>query len=202
MPGRKVFVVSLHRSGTQSVHDIFLRSGLKSVHWPVLHGEVDIQAMVAGRETDLEFVADKLAPIVEDCDAISDMPICALYDVFAMKYPDSVFVATERPAEDWIRSVRWHIGTRTLLPYEKVGYWRYLPFRPERLVDATDADLVGMHFRHHAELRSFFRTSRRLKLVELGDLKSGEEICDFLGLPLLQMGNIDCMKQAAASTIP
>ena len=197
-----MFVVSLHRSGTQSVDDIFIRSGLKSIHWPVLHGEVNVQSLVAGRETDLDFVADKLAPIVEDCDAVSDMPICALYDVFAMKYPDAVFVAAERPAKDWIRSVRWHIGTRTLLPYEKVGYWRYLSSQPERLTDATDADLADMHFRHHAELRSFFDGTGKLKLVELGDPNAGEEICDFLGLLPLEMGNVDCMKQAATSTIP
>ena len=193
-------MVSLHRSGTQSVDDIFIRSGLKSIHWPVLHGEVDVQSMVAGRETDLEFVAEKLKPIVDDFEALSDMPICALYDVFAKKYPDAVFVATERPAVDWIRSVRWHIGTRALLPYEKTGYWRYLPSRPERLADATDTELADMHFRHHAELRSFFRESGRLKLVQLGDPLAGEEICAFLGLPPLAMGKVDVMRQAAASS--
>jgi hypothetical protein len=197
----KIFVVSLHRSGTQSVDDIFIRSGLKSLHWPVLHGDVDVQATVAGKETDLEFVADKLAPIIDDFDAVSDMPICALYDVFARKYPDAVFVATERPAMDWIRSVRWHIGTRTLLPYEKAGYWRYLPSRPERLADATDTELAGMHFRHHAELRSFFQESGRLKLVQLDGPMAGEEICSFLGLPTLTMGKVDCMRQAAASSV-
>ena len=198
MPRSKIFVVSLHRSGTQSVDDIFIRSGLKSIHWPVLHGDVDVQAMVAGREADLEFVADKLAPIVNDFEALSDMPICALYDVFAAKYPDAVFVAAERPANDWIQSVRWHIGTRALVPYEKAGYWRYLPYRPERLADVTDIDLAGMHFRHHAELRSFFRDTGRLKLVQLDDPLAGEEICGYLGLPPLSMGKIDCMRQAAA----
>jgi hypothetical protein len=201
MSSRKVFVVSLHRSGTQSVDDIFIRSGLKSLHWPVLHGDVDVQAMVAGRETDLEFVADKLAPIVNDFEALSDMPICVLYDVFAKRYPDALFVATERPAMDWIRSVRWHIGTRTLLPYEKAGYWRYLASRPERLADATDTELADMHFRHHAELRSFSRESGRLKLVKLGDPLAGEEICSFLGLSPLTMGKVDCMRQVAASSV-
>jgi hypothetical protein len=201
MPRNKIFVVSLHRSGTQSVDDIFIRSGLKSIHWPVLHGEVDVQAMVAGRETDLEFLADKLAPIVDDFEGLSDMPICALYDVFARRYPDALFVATERPAPDWIQSVRWHIGTRTLLPYEKAGYWRYLPSRPARLADITDTELAGMHYRHHAELRSFFRESGRLKLVQLGAPLAGEEICNFLGQPALAMGKVDVMRQAAASSV-
>jgi hypothetical protein len=200
MPRGKIFVVSLHRSGTQSIDDIFIRSGLKSLHWPVLHGEVDVQSTVAGRESDLEFLADKLSPIVDDFDALSDMPICALYDVFARRYPDALFVATERPAADWISSVRWHIGPRTLLPYEKAGYWRYLPSRPERLADITDAELADLHFRHHAELRSFFRESRRLKLVQLGAPLAGEEICAFLGLPPLAMGKVDVMRQAAASS--
>jgi Sulfotransferase domain len=199
MRQRKIFVVSLHRSGTQSVDDLFIRSGLKSIHWPVLHGNEDFQARVAGRETDLDYVADTLGPIVDDYEALSDMPICALYDVFAVKYPEAVFIAAERPAEDWIRSVRWHIGTRELLPYEKVGYWRYLRFRPERLADASDCDLADMHFRHHAELQSFFRSSGRLNLVQLGDPRAGEEICSFLGVPLLTMGNVDCMRQPVVS---
>jgi hypothetical protein len=50
-------------------------------------------------------------------------------------------------------------------------------------------------------LCSFFQSSGRLKLIELGDPMSGEEICNFLGLPALEMGNVDCMKQAAASTV-
>jgi hypothetical protein len=31
---RKIFVLSLHRTGTQSTSDLFQRAGLRSIHWP------------------------------------------------------------------------------------------------------------------------------------------------------------------------
>jgi hypothetical protein len=191
--GSKIFIVSLHRTGTQSLDELLESAGLRTIHWPARHDGVDYQAMVAGHETDPDFIAEALAPVIEANDALSDVPICAIYESLAARYPDARFLAMTRPAEDWVRSIRRHTGSRALDPYEKAMFWRYLPGGPETLDAVTDEALVAMHRRHHEGLRSFFAGSRRFKLMELYDPLAGEAVCDFLGLPRQRLGHVDYM---------
>jgi hypothetical protein len=187
----KIFVVGLHRAGTQSLHVLFESAGLKAIHWPAQHDGVDYQAMAVGRETEAAHIADMLAPVIAAHDALSDVPICALYESLAAIYPDAAFLALTRPAEDWVRSIRRHTGTRALDPYERMIFWRYLPGRPDSLADISDDALIDMHRRHYEGLRSFFAGSPRFKLLELYDPLAGEVTCDFLGLPRRQLGHVD-----------
>src|SRR5260221_231097 len=60
---RKIFVLSLHRTGTQSVHDLFLRLGLRAIHWPSIVDGVNYQSKIVGRENDPYFIANVLAPV-------------------------------------------------------------------------------------------------------------------------------------------
>lgn len=187
----KVFAVGLHRAGTQSLHALFQRAGLNAIHWPAQHDGVDYQAMAVGHETDTAFIADTLLPVIDAHDALSDLPICAIYENLAALYSDASFLALVRPAQDWVRSVRRHTGTRALDPYEKTVFWRYLPGRPQTLADVSDDALSEMHRRHHDGLRTFFAGSPRFRMQELYDPLAGEAICDFLGLPRQSLGHVD-----------
>ncbi len=42
----EIFVLSLHRTGTQSTNDLFLRAGLRSIHWPTEVAGTDIKSPV------------------------------------------------------------------------------------------------------------------------------------------------------------
>ena len=124
---RKIFNISLHRSGTQSVHDLLVRSGVSSIHWPggVIKG-VSYENQVRGHEHDVEHVTAALAPLMEMVTAVSDVPIAVLYEQLEYAYPNSGFILTYRNPFDWVLSVRNHIGDRDLNVFEKVQYWRYL----------------------------------------------------------------------------
>lgn len=167
------------------------RAGLKAMHWPARYRGVDYQGMAIGHEADLAHVTNSLASVIARHDVLSDLPIPALYECLAERYPEARFLALRRPAAHWVRSIRKHTGSRPLDPYEKVLFWPYLPDRPESLAEVPDEALLALHERHHAGLQAFFAGSPRFGMFDLYDPQVGESICDFLGLPSRPLGHVD-----------
>src|SRR6266542_4832370 len=115
----KIFVLSLHRTGTQSVHDLFIRLGLSAVHWPAVVDGIDYQSQVIGREDDLGFVADLLTPVFEQVTAVSDVPVPVLYRELEAQYDNARFIAIRRkpheccnPCVGTLATVRWILTRR------------------------------------------------------------------------------------------
>lgn len=191
---QKVFITSLHRVGTQSTDQLLRQSGYTTIHWPARWDGQDFQAPVVGHETDFAYVTDRLKPVIDAHDAISDVPICALYEALADKYPEAAFVALRRPVEDWIRSVRRHIKARALDPFEHTMYWRYVASRPRYIADVSDAELTVMHRDHYTGMAAFFEGSGRYLCEDLTDPECGQKLCAFLGLPLQPLPNTDYLR--------
>lgn len=180
----KCFVVSLHRCGTHSTASFLNDLGIRTRHWAVEHDGVNLEEMVRGRETDLGFVADVLAPVIESYQAVADVPIPALYRELFARYPDARFLLLHREPSDWLRSVRWKLRRADFRPYVRTVYWQYFDWRPERIGDITDEQLIWMHGKHLADVRGFFD---RVAPDKLGDFDlyapdTGERMAAFLGL--------------------
>src|SRR5437016_1665086 len=142
---RKIFVLSLHRTGTHSVHYLLVRSRFRSVHWPSEVEGIDYESRITGREDDPGFIADVLAPVFARFTAVSDVPIPVLYEVLDVRFPHASFVAIRRDAAEWARSVRQHhFQDLPLRPFAKAQYFRYLRSRPERISAITDDELLQM----------------------------------------------------------
>jgi hypothetical protein len=122
----KAFLLNLNRSGTQSVHDHFIRAGLSTVHWPAVVDGIDYERQVMGREHNLDFVADLLGPVFARATAASDVPVPVLDRQLEKRYENARFLSVRRESGEWVSSVRRHIGGRTLHPFEKVQYFQYL----------------------------------------------------------------------------
>jgi len=187
----KVFNVSLHRTGTKSVHELLLRSDVRSVHWPVLCNGVNYEDPVAGRETDRPYVAATLAPLITEITAVSDVPVPALYDLLDAAYPNSGFILIFRNPFDWVRSVRSHVGSRDLHPFERVQYWRYLAGQPPSLREVADTTLYTMFLTHYRDVLSFFRHRDNLLFLDLQEPNLGEKVCDFLDLPTTDLRHVE-----------
>jgi len=192
---KKIFILSLHRSGTQSTHQLLQNAGFNALHWPEIVGGVDYQAQVLGKETNLKAITKTLAPVIAQYDALSDAPIPVLYKELHKSYPDARFIALYRSPYDWLLSIRKHINTRELVAYEKVQYWHYLKNRPERICEVTDYELLEMHIQHHADLLRHFQGNPQFFLCHLIDETVGEKICHFLGVPPLAMPDIDYARE-------
>lgn len=186
-----VFNISLHRSGTQSTHDLFRRSGVSSIHWPANVGGVDYQSRIVGRETDLDFVAEVLDPVFDAYVAVSDAPIPAIYRPLAKRRPDAFFFALYRPADGWISSVRRHVGDRAFVPFEQVVYWSYFKSRPTHISELSDADLRGFHKWHYRSITDFFAGSKSFLIRPLDARGLGAVLCEFCGLPPLPFRQFD-----------
>jgi nucleoside-diphosphate-sugar epimerase len=187
----KIFNVSLHRSGTQSVHDLLVRSGISSIHWPGKIKGIDYQDRITGYENDLAHVTATLAPVINMVTAVGDVPIAALYDHLDYAYPDSAFIMVFRNPFDWVRSVRRHIGARQFNAFERVQYWRYLPDRPSSLHAIEDSLLYCAYLTHHRDVLTYFSEHHNFLFVDLHNPEVGQHICSFLGLPPISLRHID-----------
>ncbi len=197
---QKIFNVSVHRSGTQSVHDLLVRSGISSVHWPGNFNGVDYLQQVAGHEDDRAYVAATLAPVIDSVAAVGDVPIAALYDELEYTYASSAFILTFRSPFDWVRSVRAHIGERDFGVFERVQYWRYFPSQPASLRTIEDVALYSAYLTHHRDVLAFFEKRHNCLFLDLQESEAGQKICRFLGLPPIALRHIDCRWGNQAST--
>lgn len=179
----KCVVLSLHRSGTRSTAQFLSDLGLRTIHWPVYHQGQDLRAKIIGRETELEAVYEAISPILDDAEAIADVPIPVLYRQLYRSFPNAGFILVERDSAAWVRSVRTHLKDRKFGPYERVVYWQFFGHRPKSARLLTDQDLLGMQARHRASVEGFFRkvAPDRLRCFQLEDDNAGGKIASFLG---------------------
>jgi hypothetical protein len=183
----KYFVVSLHRSGTLSVTDYLNRAGILAKHWPVDHDGVNLEEKIVGHETDAGFIMKVLAPVTERFDAVADVPIPVLYRELLSKYPDARFIYLYRSPFDWARSVRSHYAQAhkepEFRPFVRALYWTYFDWRPRRIDDLTDAQLIWMHCQHTANVVSFFAEAApsQLGCFDLTDKDCGAKLAAFVG---------------------
>ena len=180
--GLRCFPLALHRTGTRSMSNL-LSSHCSVLQYPIRYQGVDLEGSIEGRECDLEFIADTLAPALESYDSVTDVPIPVLYRQLYSRYPTAKFVLLLRNPFDWLRSVRRHIRQRELWPCERVQYWHYFKGRPSRLTDVDDQQLLRMNALHTAEVIDFFRqmAPEKLGVFELRP-ESGQSIAAFLGV--------------------
>lgn len=191
MAVRKIFIVSLHRSATQST-DLFLRNlGLRTCHWPSTVDGIDYESQCVGIETEARRIFELLRPVFETHDAVSDSPMPIIYEELSAAYPDAKFIAVRRDPTDWLHSVRRHTRFRELEIYERVQYWRYLQSRPTRLDDVEDAALIEMHRIHHEGLSAHFSGRNNFLALDLADPQIGRKLSAFLGTPEREFPRVD-----------
>jgi hypothetical protein len=178
----KVFIISLHRCGTQSTGLFLQAAGLRRCHWPAVVDGIDYQSRIVGAEADSARITDILSPLFDRFDVFDDVPFPILYQDLSTKYQDARFVAVHRDPIDWVRSVRDHCGSRLLDPYERAQYWRYLAKRPLSLDEVTDSELFAMFLDHYQNISEHFANRGNLLAVDLADADIGRKIADFAGI--------------------
>nr|WP_294501542.1 sulfotransferase [uncultured Rhodopila sp.] len=195
-PGATVnfFNISLHRSATQSSHDLFRRSGIAAIHWPAEVSGIDYQAKVEGHEDDPGFVARTLKPVFSAYRSVSDAPMAALYRPLSADYPNARFFAFYRPASAWIRSVRTHIQSRPFVAFERAVYWSYFLQRPQVITDIADCELSDFHAWHHDSITTYFANNDNFLLLSLECTGLGPALCNFCGIPPVPLRIVDYAK--------
>lgn len=161
------------------------------MHWPARVKAIDYQEIVAGKETDLEFVASALRPVFEEFTEVSDVPLSALYVQLAQRYPSAKFYALRRAASSWVTSVRKHIGAREFDPFEKVIYWHFFKQCPSSLSELRDLDLMRFHEWHYKQISECFKSAPSFLELQLTDKGIGRRLCEFCGLSPIPLRIVD-----------
>lgn len=192
----KVFGIGLSRTGTSSLDAALAALGLRTIHFPsdpLTRSEIAGHLAAGARPLRLS--------VLDRVDAISDTPVCCVYQGLDAAYPGSRFVLTIREEADWLRSCE--------------AYWRKprgsrrtglrVAFRRARMATSDGLDfsayvrLVNQHLygtelfnpvqfsavrrRYEGEVGRYFR-GREDQLLTL-DICSGQgwpELCGFLDL--------------------
>ena len=93
MHPNKIICIGLPKTGTSSLHRALEILGLKSVHYP--HDEETVAQLRRG---------DYRLKVLEENDAVSDVPIAAIYPQLDTAFPGSKLILTTREVDSWIRS--------------------------------------------------------------------------------------------------
>jgi hypothetical protein len=179
----RIFGIGLHKTATTSLHAALSILGIDSAHWKSGDWARDIWDEMN------TFCKSKT---LEASYALSDLPICLLYEKLDTSYPGSKFILTVRDEAKWLESVRAHWS------YERNPHrweWDVYPIS-NRLHQALygrktfDAEVFLSRYRqHNMEVLRYFE-SRPNDLVVM-DVDRGDDwvkLCGFLGKPIPACG--------------
>jgi len=161
----KVFGIGLHRTGTTSLGLALQQLGYRT------HAHADAHSREEAKR--------KARELCEEYDALEDVPWPVLYEWLDEEYPNSKFILTVRPEEEWIDSVCRKFGGRTIEAhawiYDGVG---------DPLNDRER--YLRKYRRHNRNVLNYFGDRRGDDLLVM-DITKGEgwgKLCPFLGEPI------------------
>ncbi len=167
----KIFGIGLSKTGTTSLNQALTLLGYKSKHFPFEMLEYD--------NCELTFDID----YVNRYDALVDLPVALLFQMFDKLYPNSKFIYTTRNIGSWVKSAeRSFSKTRSAFTGLLCGL--EFVFCLECLYGSKTFEFqsyVDGFKRHEEKVRNYF-LSREEDLLVL-DICSGEgweELCSFL----------------------
>lgn len=172
----KVFGIGLSKSGTHSLNAAIESFGLMSMHF-----NNEFSGMMLGEED---------AYIV---DAMTDTPVCIMFETLFHRFENAKFVYTTRPYEAWAASFTNHC--RKLYRSEDFRLIRRFPYQLAHHTYITDFEKVdcALYFRHRdlheayaayeRRVSNFFadKPGDRFLRIELGQGDEWSQLAAFLG---------------------
>ena len=194
----KVFGIGLGRTGTTSLTHALTILGYRTVHFPVDE---------ASRREITEYLerkADRIEmSVLADHDALTDVPVCCIYQGLDQAYPGSRFILTTRDKESWLASTKrfWDqiAGPLTSASPDAVEaqFGTYIARKLEertigRAVDAGsgrddgatyDRELMAKFYdAYHQEVRDYFNAKpEQLLTLNIIEGEGWEQLAPFLG---------------------
>lgn len=162
----KVFGIGFHKTGTSSLARALTLlgynvTGMFGVHNRNLEAEVESKAL----------------SLVDSYNAFQDNPWPILYKALDSNVPNSKFILTIRPTEQWLTSVVRHFGGKSTAMRE----WIYGVGDPVGNEDIY----VTRYERHNAEVIDYFNDrADQLLIMNLSNGDGWEELCPFLSIDI------------------
>lgn len=164
----KVFGLGLSRTGTTSLNKALNLLGIRSVHGP------------SDSVTQREIMDGKVKlSILEEYDAITDIPMALYYKDLDIVYPGSKFIITIRDVDDWLTSMQKHYEIRKLTPWN-------------RFIRACAYGCIGFNrdrhriaYSQHVEnVTRYFEGRNDLLIMNVCSGDGWQNLCEFLKKPI------------------
>ena len=184
-PPRKIFCLSLHKTGTTSFHHFMEANGIASIHGAKLLNGVNYRPLIKAAKDDIDRVSEVLEPFFERYEAFSDTPYNIMYPQMIKKYPSAHFILITRNLESWWRSIYGHwildVLDHHLTVLEYIQYSPYIADCSKVFTDRNRDEIIGAH-RQHIEQVTAALSGHHFLHVELEDADLNTKIAVFLGL--------------------
>lgn len=174
----KIFSVGLHKTGTTSLLQSFLKLGIRTCDG-LADTTVSGRAAFASSPYPLEWLRD----LIDDFQAFEDVPWSCLFKELYEAHPNSYFILTTRSPESWIKSCVAHFGTSS----DPVHEWIYGKGMGAPV--GNEGVWTSRFNKHNEEVVAFFkaRCSARFLHIKIDDNIPPEivssTLTDFLGIP-------------------
>ena len=164
MNASKVFGIGFHKTGTKS-----LAKALEILGYSVTRPN-------GGQDPNLEDNALHIVrELIDRYDAFQDFPWAALYRELDRLRPDSKFILTVRPAEEWIESAIRYFGETT----SPIRRWIYGAHAGSPI--GHERHYIERYERHNAEVLEYFSSRPDCLLVlRITDGEGWSPLCKFL----------------------
>lgn len=169
----KIFGIGMPKTGTTSLHAALQILGFRSLHFP--HDPVTVAELRAGNYR---------LSVLNHYDALSDVPISAIFAQLDQVYPNSRFILTVRDVNGWIESCRnaWFNQSDavpepgTMREFYRTLLYGCNEFSEDRFrwVYETHLKLVQDHFSGEK--------ANQLLVLDINEGNKWERLCSFLGV--------------------
>ncbi|MGA7875627.1 MAG: sulfotransferase family protein [Desulfoferrobacter sp.] len=170
----KIFGIGMPKTGTSSLHKALEILGFKSIHFA--SDEKTVQEIQHGQYR---------LSVLNEYDAISDIPTPAIFAQLDSCWPDSKFILTIRDLKTWLDSCR-NAPFNSLSDLPEAGHFRHfyrtllygvVIYNEERFawVYNTHLKIVKEHFSGSKE--------SQLLILNICDGEGWDKLCPFLGVP-------------------
>lgn len=171
----KIFGVGMPKTGTSSLHRALQILGFSSCHFP--HDDTTVKELELGNYR---------LSILDKYDAISDVPVPAIFAQLDQSWPGSKFILTEREVDSWLDSCEhaWFNEDKAM-PRRK--HYRYFYRALLYGCAGYNRDRFRWVFNKHTELvKEHFSGDKEQQLLVL-NIAGGEgwdKLCPFLDVPI------------------
>lgn len=165
----KIFCIGLNKTGTISLDEALTTLGFTSFHWGGQDSRKAVERAI--RE------GVPLLTYLPEADAYSDIQrLSVSFDVLDRQYPDSRFILSTRPIEDWVDSRRRHVERNR----ERQASGEYAGTFVDIEVDRWRA----LYSDHHRRVHDYFSGRDDLLTIDVTAGDGFDVLCPFLDRPV------------------
>lgn len=166
----KVFVIGFQKTGTTS-----LETALETLGYRVFGGDKNLM-----KYQNKEDLKEYILGVMQNWDAVQDMPWPLFYRELYDLYPNAKFILTYRRPDKWIESVVRYFGSIRNPINQKIYNAPY----PE----GNEEAYLAVYNNYNDEVKKFFREKRNFLLMEMETNFDFKTLCTFLEIEKVPMG--------------